>query len=161
MPQEVVWKWLCSVVWVGRVYVNRWTKCPRNIHNKRSIGFWNTLNSQHVGLYGGPMFFGLVSSVAQNARPKKHPWKNKRNKEVSDFVGIRYTVYYTLKTNHVQLPLHFMPGDAWRYNISQHSLSVLSKRSNLLSSKLATWYHMITGHQMSTNTSQTNPHSPN
>ena len=29
--------------------------------------------------------------------------------------------------------------DARRYNISQHSLSVLSKRSNLLSSKLAKW----------------------
>ena len=52
------------------------------MHNKRSIGFWNTLNLQHVGLVCGPIIFCLVSSVAQNARPKRHPWKNKRNKEV-------------------------------------------------------------------------------
>ena len=52
------------------------------MHNKRSIGYWNTLNLQHVGLVCGPIIFCLVSSVAQNARPKRHPWKNKRNKEV-------------------------------------------------------------------------------
>ena len=52
------------------------------MHNKRSIGFWNTLNLQHVGLVCGPIILCLVSSVAQNARPKRHPWKNKRNKEV-------------------------------------------------------------------------------
>ena len=63
----------CSFAWCPGLALygfTLWTECPRNINNKRSIsiGFWNTLNSQHVGLYGGPMFFGLVSSVGQNAQ---------------------------------------------------------------------------------------------
>ena len=68
------------------------------------------------------------------------PPQKRLYKEVSDFVGILgiLSILYTLKTRHVATTLH-ISGDRWQYNISQHSLSLLSKRSNLLSSKLATW----------------------
>ena len=113
---------------------------PMPAMKPRSHQKWNTLNSQHGGLdHGLCIFFCLVSSVAGplwvhvvDKMPKKHPY-------IENTSCRHYTSYQEI----------------------DGSTTFIVPSLQALKSALKQTGHVITGHQMSTNTCQRNPHSPN
>ena len=113
---------------------------PMPAMKPRSHQKWNTLNSQHGGLdHGLSIFFCLVSSVdgplwvhVVDKMPKKHPY-------IENTSCRHYTSYQEI----------------------DGSTTFIVPSLQALKSALKQTGHVITGHQMSTNTCQRNPHSPN
>ena len=112
---------------------------PMPAMKPRSHQKWNTLNSQHGGLDHPCIFFCLVSSVdgplwvhVVDKMPKKHPY-------IENTSCRHYTSYQEI----------------------DGSTTFIVPSLQALKSALKQSGHVITGHQMSTNTCQRNPHSPN